>query len=79
MQLPRLRLREFLLLTTLVSLIVAAVAIRARTASLLSAPDRLVRPDYEPYAKWWQQNAKRKSKLTPRFRSVVTEPDMRER
>jgi hypothetical protein len=36
---PRLRLREFLLLTTLVSLIAASFAIRARTPALLSAPD----------------------------------------
>ena len=39
MRRPRLRLREFLLLTTLASLIAASFAIRARTAALLSAPD----------------------------------------
>jgi hypothetical protein len=36
---PRLRLREFLLLTTAASLIAASFAIRARTAALVSAPD----------------------------------------
>ena len=36
---PRLRLREFLLLTTLASLIAASFAIRARTVALLSALD----------------------------------------
>jgi hypothetical protein len=39
MRRPRIRFREFVLLTTLVSLITAAFAIRARTASHLSALD----------------------------------------
>ncbi|MFO0891407.1 MAG: hypothetical protein U0790_19965 [Isosphaeraceae bacterium] len=39
MRKPRLRFREFFLLTTLASLIAASFAIRARTAALLSAPD----------------------------------------
>jgi hypothetical protein len=39
MRTPRIRFREFLLLTAMISLITAAFAIRARTAALLSAPD----------------------------------------
>jgi hypothetical protein len=39
MRMPRVRLREFLLIITLASLVTAALAIRARTASHLSAQD----------------------------------------
>jgi hypothetical protein len=69
---PRLRLREFLLVTTLISLIAAGFAIRARTASLVSsAPD----PAYRAYlerrsANWYEgqlREAKRKLELVPRL------------
>lgn len=50
---PRLRLREFLLLTTLASLIAAAFAIRARTAALLSAPDHALLARQERVSANW--------------------------
>jgi hypothetical protein len=61
---PRLRLREFLLLTTLASLIAASFAIRARTAALLTAVDHAFLAYRERAAADWLdgqlKNTKRK-------------------
>jgi hypothetical protein len=59
MRMPHLRLREFLLLTTMASLIAASFAIRARTASHLSAQDHAFRAYRERVsAKWLEGNLK---------------------
>ena len=71
MRMPRLRLREFLLLTTMASLITAAFAIRARTASHLSAQDHAFRAYRERLSANWLdgqlKEAKRKLQSTPRI------------
>jgi hypothetical protein len=69
MRKPRVRLREFLLLTTLASLVTAAFAIRARTANLESAQEHDFHAHRERLSvKWWEdhiQNAKKYLEVTP--------------
>jgi hypothetical protein len=60
MRKPRVRFREFLLLITMASLVTAAFAIRARTASSLSAQDHA----FHAYrarvsANWWEDRLKK--------------------
>jgi hypothetical protein len=69
MRRPSIRFREFLLLTTLVSLITAAFAIRARTAYHLSAQDHA----FHAYrarlsVNWWED------RITERQRYLETTP-----
>ncbi|MGC8640411.1 MAG: hypothetical protein ACP5XB_11105 [Isosphaeraceae bacterium] len=55
----RIRLREFLLLTTLISLIAAAFAIRARTAYQLAARHHALLTDPARLsANWWSDRIK---------------------
>jgi hypothetical protein len=69
MRKPRVRLREFLLLTTLASLVTAAFAIRARTANLESAQEHALHAHQERLSvKWWEDHiisAKKYLKETP--------------
>ena len=59
MRKPRIRFREFLLLTTMASLITAAFAIRARTASLLSAQNHALHAYRARLSvNWWEDRIK---------------------
>jgi hypothetical protein len=59
MRKPRVRFREFLLITTLASLITAAFAIRARTANHLSAQDHAFHAYRARHsANWWEDRIK---------------------
>jgi hypothetical protein len=69
MRKPRVRLREFLLTTTLASLVTAAFAIRARTAHLESAQVHAFLAHRERVSvKWWEdhiKDAKKYLEVTP--------------
>jgi hypothetical protein len=71
MRKPRLRLREFLLLITLASLVTASFAIRTRTASLESAQKHASQAIQErAYVKWWEdvlKEATRKMEQNPQI------------